>query len=361
MAYRRTVFFVSLCGVVAILSLAQYYGGIFPVSFDVTSLKGFHSQVDQDVAVQRGNLQEINDVTKSNTKVTASLSDEGKPDMEKIQKRRLHTLTKACNKMKNSKYYHKPNLFHKYGLIYDSKHQLLYCPVPKTGATSWKRVFLVLRGTYRTTEGLHHSLVQHEYRYPTLNSVEAKRRTKMYSSYTKIIFARHPLQRILSAYRNKLERANGSFKRYGTSIVARYRHNASNIPATGRYVAPTFHEFVKYLLDPTNQAHLNRHWGFMHQMCAVCETYYDFIGHFENLQEEANYIIHKTAGNEFSYPGYSTHVTNSSHTDIYMNYFSEIPDHDIVQLYNKFKMDFEVFGYSFPHELLRTEQTNEIH
>ncbi|XP_077868876.1 carbohydrate sulfotransferase 8-like [Saccoglossus kowalevskii] len=265
--------------------------------------------------------------------------------MVAIQRRRKHVIQQTCAKMKwNTTYYHEPNKNSK--LVIIDKYHFLYCEIAKIGCTSWKRVLLVLLGVIDNIDSALDVDKMHYIDYPSISLMEPKK------NYTSFLFVRHPFKRILSAYRDKfLEPVSVAFQRIARQIVSIYRANAS-VTDKNSGTDVSFPEFVKFLLNL--KSNLNPHWNFQHTRCAVCERSYDFIGHFENIVEESNYLLHLLGINTTVFPEheYSFHVTNISENNIYLKYFSQVPREDILKLYEFYRMDFELFGYSFPQELL---------
>jgi len=93
--------------------------------------------------------------------------------------------------------------------------------------------------------------------------------------FMKFMFVRHPLERLLSAYRNKFNQNYSSSEyfrsRYGRQIIKQYRTNATEESlAKGHDV--TFGEFVQYIIDPRtlSRASFNEHWRPMHDLCLPC-------------------------------------------------------------------------------------------
>nr|XP_006815824.1 PREDICTED: carbohydrate sulfotransferase 8-like [Saccoglossus kowalevskii] len=243
----------------------------------------------------------------------------------------------------DNRYYHQTKKETK--LIFNDDYNILYCSIPKVCCTNWKRIFLVLSGVHNSTLGIHH-LVVHAHNYSTISRIEHRRQ-----NYTSFLFVRHPFQRLLSAYRNKFEIPDDhDFEKTGQRIMSLYRSNTTNKEHSNTHVM--FSEFVRFLLNSKSKSSFKEHWDFQHKICAVCERSYDFIGHFENIVEESNYLLRSIGVTNLSFPdAYSTHATNSSDENIYLKYFSQIPPDDIIKLYELYKWDFKLFGYSFPQEL----------
>ncbi|XP_077868248.1 carbohydrate sulfotransferase 8-like [Saccoglossus kowalevskii] len=268
-------------------------------------------------------------------------------DLMEIQKRRLRLIQQLCADMKwNTSNYHKPKKTSK--LISNDKYKFLYCRIAKIGTTSWKRILLVLSGVVNSTMTDYGFRKLHDYKYSTISLLGHNK-----NNYTSFLFVRHPFRRLLSAYRDKFEEPiPATFRKIGRRIISYYRPNASESDKNnGTNVS--FHEFVRFLLKEKQQSNFNEHWDFQHKICAVCERSYDFIGHFENIVEESNYILHSIGVNNVFFPekDYNFHATNSSDDNIYLKYFSQIPPEEIFKLYELYRMDFKLFGYSFPKEL----------
>ncbi|XP_070557428.1 carbohydrate sulfotransferase 9-like [Ptychodera flava] len=152
------------------------------------------------------------------------MKDKDKAD---INEKRKHVLQKLCHAIgrKNSG---------RGIILYHDQYKLLYCSVPKVACTSWRRVWLVLMGLEKSTNGIHHSVVHGKYGgfYPSLNKLNNREKAKRTESYLKFMFVRHPFGRLLSAYRNKFEvfeqRTSRAFlPKYGPQIIPGYRFNSS--------------------------------------------------------------------------------------------------------------------------------------
>ncbi|XP_059469273.1 carbohydrate sulfotransferase 11 isoform X2 [Neocloeon triangulifer] len=179
-------------------------------------------------------------------------------------------------------------------VIVDKEHKMLYCYVPKVACTNWKRVLMVLMQKTNVTKVLDitASLAHSQNMFMKLVNYTTPEVEQMLKTYTKFMFVRHPLERLLSAYKNKLQQNYESSKyfkkRYGRLIIQMYRPNASP-EALERADDVTFQEFASYVSD--TQLRPNEHWQPAAELCRPCAVHYDVVGKYESLKEDADFVL----------------------------------------------------------------------
>ncbi|KAG7241978.1 hypothetical protein INR49_024734, partial [Caranx melampygus] len=251
-------------------------------------------------------------------------------------------------------------------LVVDDKHSLIYCYIPKVACTNWKRVMFVLNRSepYQDPMSVSVDLVHLPNQLTPLNSFS---RTEMkcdvcglqakLKHYTKFMFVRDPFVRLISAYRDKFLRSNEYFyQNFGRNILHRYG-NQANPPQTvaeafGLGVRPSFYNFIQYLLDPLTERRqpFEPHWRQMHRLCHPCHIQYDFIGHQETLQEDAEHLLRTLElQNDIRFPPSYENMTS---TGSVLDWFRTVPLEDRRKLFKLYEADFRLFGYRKPQELL---------
>ncbi|XP_043522351.1 carbohydrate sulfotransferase 8-like isoform X2 [Frieseomelitta varia] len=289
-----------------------------------------------------------------------------KTEME--NSKRLLTVRNTCQKYNLGVYKDpsKPSAFKhpptpQYSVFYIVRSRdLSYCPIYKAGSTTWIYNLCLLMNVRE--EELNSGKEQistiarraiPELEFP--EAAEALRTTK------KLLVVRHPFERLLSAYRDKLEnsvagREHGTlhfYRKYGSKIVEKYQTNFTppeeylvirrkDVPLPAG-IEPTFREFVQYLIHTDLANYGDDHWIPYYLYCTPCLVDYDIIAKIETLRLDQIYTIHKLHLQDTIKPRWRH---NSGYENASKIYFGQLNKDLIQKLYEKFQLDFELFDYS---------------
>ncbi|XP_013378853.1 carbohydrate sulfotransferase 11-like isoform X2 [Lingula anatina] len=196
--------------------------------------------------------------------------------------------------------------------------QLVFCEVPKAASTSWKKSILQALGVYREISSLNvHAFDFPKYlrRLDTYSTNETEYRLK---NYLKFFVLRHPADRLVSAYRSKIEvwwpgkpRALATVGNY----VRKHYQNLPEIYPTDvpfndselvRYIEEknktgeelwrnshvsnvTFRDFIRYIGD--HPVTTDKHWTPASRLCHPCFIDYDVVAYAETLTTDAANIL----------------------------------------------------------------------
>ena len=127
-----------------------------------------------------------------------------------------------------------------------------------------------------------------------------------------------------------------ALKSYEITIKRMYR-------TVKRVSAVTFREFVQYLIDPQTPRPFNKHWRLFHETCYPCYVHYHFIGHYETMTEDRSYVSNKLGFKATRFP--QSNVFHDSHRHV-VEMFSNLTESEIQRLYEVYRLDFDLFGYS---------------
>ncbi len=256
------------------------------------------------------------------------------------QAKLLKNINSACGGLKSfsslNKWQQRWVLRH---LIVDDKYRLLYCYIPKVGCANWKRVFSVLYGDAsdpNTITNVNHTSMK------LLDSYSPHEIKYRLRTYFKFMFVRHPLDRLLSAYRNKFGEHFRDFERkFGVYIVKHFRQNPPKNP-TGDDV--TFTEFLDYV-SQTDKVQLNEHWSRYVDLCQPCHIDYDFIGYYEQFDEDIHFLLNALLLNAVvQFPAKQSYYSTLTEEEK-VRIIKKVPNSTLRKLEERFKKDYRFFGY----------------
>ncbi|KAM6943002.1 carbohydrate sulfotransferase 8 [Xenentodon cancila] len=286
----------------------------------------------------------------SSSSASGSVRQESWSKLSSIIDARQQLMKEICAKYKSSlsKTITRNHVKH---LFVEDKYKLLYCQVPKAGCSNWKRTLIVLAGQASNAHSIKHDTVHYGGYLKTLDSFNRKEIMHRLETYKKVIFVRKPLERVVSAYRDKFENPNDYYHSlFGKPIIFKYRVNPSEEAVkTGSGV--TFKEFIQYLLDVHRPVGMDIHWEQVNQLCHPCLIDYDFIGKFENMEEESNFLLRLIgAPPNLTLPSFKDRNPSDKRTsmEITEKYFSQVSMLERQRVYDFYYMDYLMFNYSKP-------------
>lgn len=241
-------------------------------------------------------------------------------------------------------------------LLVDDKHKVMYCVIPKVACTNWKRALVRLSGRINTTNqeslrtlDVHDEILLNQIGLRYLNTYPLQEIRDRMETYYKFMFVRHPLERLLSAYRDKFiqhNKWNEHFQlKYGRKIVKTHRRNPTEESLqAGDDV--TFPEFLRYVIDTSYSGRpQNPHWSSYYDLCHPCSIRYDFVGRFETFNEDAPYILSKLSGGACPPDFPNMRPTGASTRQVLIDYYNQVSKSDISKIVQVFLPDFIMFGY----------------
>ncbi|XP_074657210.1 carbohydrate sulfotransferase 13-like [Tubulanus polymorphus] len=265
--------------------------------------------------------------------------------IEREQKRRQSRLRALCKQQG-----HRPpksNHFvrTRHVLVNDAR-KVMFCFVPKSACSYIGSI-------------VNHGLRKDQWNKYSDDEPDALLFEQKYKKYYRFIFVRDPFSRLLSCYRDKfLNRTDDFYYRrvYGRKIVKSFRSSASDDEIEKG--SATFGEFLRYLAPRNDREDtrddfincFNDHWSQYHELCEPCEFKYDFIGRFETLATDLNYVIRKAGISNVTEVFEQSRRQRKRKTNPAMidEFYRDIPGDIIQRVYDEYKWDFEMFNYDCP-------------
>lgn len=281
------------------------------------------------------------------------LGRQGRGRLRAVQDGRRRLVDEAClqyrgDGMSGSRL---PAPHHVSRIYVEDRHRLLYCEVPKAGCSNWKRVLMVLSGLANSPAHIQHQAAHYSNSLRRLDSYDRAGMARRLRTYTKALFVREPLERLVSAFRDKFEQPNTYYHPvFGRAIIARYRPNATR-QALSSGSGVTFPEFVRYLLDPRRPLGLDIHWERVGRLCSPCLVRYDFIGRFENLAAEAEALLRLVgAPANLTFPRFKDRHRREERTgpQLSRRYLAQLSADERRRAQDFYLTDYAMFNYSRP-------------
>ena len=171
--------------------------------------------------------------------------------------------------------------------IADDSRKSLYCPISKIASTMWKNMLVRSHGKKGRVD-----LKVHEFDYLQSNGLvylhkmsveDAEYRLKNYFRY---IIIKHPLDRLVSAWRDGMIHTPEYQKKFGPHIRAFSRcNNTKPCPHEDPSRLIEFSEFLDYIASKNPRLY-DRHWLTYYHHCHPCHYKYDFVAKLETFSTD---------------------------------------------------------------------------
>lgn len=236
------------------------------------------------------------------------------------------------------------------------EHGLMWCKVPKAASTSWLHAFLKLANVPEHLVPEDNGMGLHAFlrdKYPLLSKNLNK---QFMSKSVKFMVVRHPFERIISAYTDKLHsytrdlkyRGGYYYAMYGADIVKMFRPKyQERFPKNPLFMRkePSFVEFVEYLVG-TPVSKYDEHWRPMFLLCPPCHFKFDVIVKMETFDRDTEFILsQRNLENEVSLRKKHSSTQSQDSQDEARKLFSQLSKHMVRALYDKYRLDFQMFDY----------------
>ncbi|XP_055528656.1 carbohydrate sulfotransferase 11 isoform X2 [Wyeomyia smithii] len=303
-----------------------------------------HNGGHQAQHTDRKQLQQLQRTIKNST------GNQYPTDLEYIKHRmeqRVARLSEKCSeyRLNEPKQNYKPKAWE---YLINHEYHLVWCNVFKAASTSWMYNFNLLAGYppefLRKTKDVPLQLARQRYPRPSVEVLQ-----DAINSSISFLIVRHPFERLVSAYKDKIQYAlpNSHHHKLGVRIIQKYRKVIKGQPwNTQKY--PTFPEFVNYLLDEVRHPHaeIDMHWIPVTYFCTPCFFHYDVIAKFETLQEDQSYLISVAKLGDIVKPQWKNAGKGAHTNEVVLKLFATLDENQLRGLYEYYRYDFELFGYS---------------
>ncbi|CAF1059661.1 unnamed protein product [Adineta ricciae] len=187
-------------------------------------------------------------------------------------------------------------------------------------------------------------------------------------SFTRVLFVRHPFERLVSAYKERIatlgkDRIQQEPYYDALRKIICYRYSNKNQtqrsdpkPYSCQNVIPSFKHFVQYILngidDPSTIIRMDAHWQPYTTICQVCNIGYNFIGKYESFNDDFTSLLKRLNVSDWN----TQHHLGASdnRTEEYRRMYSSLPNQLICGLVRLYKNDLLLFNYQIEDYVNRT-------
>ncbi|EDO40817.1 predicted protein, partial [Nematostella vectensis] len=238
--------------------------------------------------------------------------------------------------------------------LVDDVSQVMFCYIPKVASGNWKRVFIMLQKgisnpAFIDTQAAHNTKLRN------LGSSSSEEIARVVKKYRQFVVVREPMERLLSAYINKIHKADytGKFHRLlGRQGLPQGDHKIPYQEQVNDTEKISFSEFVDFIITQASAGErLEIHWERMHKICYPCFFEYDYIGKYETLQRDSRFILDRVPGAQgWSLPDVKADKGRTTKANE-RRYFSQLRVDQLRGLLEVYRLDYELFNYPLPIHL----------
>ena len=215
-------------------------------------------------------------------------------------------------------------------LLVSDRYRLIGCKAAKVAGTNLQRIFYVLeKFTNNSDTGqVKKKDARHKTESLFLNSTLEEMKYRLVH-YKKFMLVRHPLERLVSAYRD-------------SKPLQLFRVN-------------TRPSFRKYVMDVLQTPNLTRPAIPISTLCKPCLVKYDFVGSLNNFDGDLEEILTEVGANHaVTIPHRNeTGYTKDKSSSVVWEYYKDIPINLIEQIEKYFETDYFHFGFSHFRETFK--------
>ncbi|KAH6923508.1 hypothetical protein HPB50_001970 [Hyalomma asiaticum] len=215
--------------------------------------------------------------------------------------------------------------------------RLAFCSIPKAATTSLKTLLLLAENvsvTARDSDSVFEAFRQ-RFRF---FCASAFTRDRSVADYIKVVIVRHPFERLVSAYVNKIRTTRPTLG----AAVEFYKRGFRGSGPNGTF---TFAEFVKIILKKPADS-WEPHWAPYTARCRPCSIRYDLILKVETLRRDMDLLLPRIGLTGWSFPKENAKTAANVAVGGSKRYLAELTRQQLLLLHAIYMYDFELFGYT---------------
>ena len=148
-----------------------------------------------------------------------------------------------------------------------------------------------------------------------------------------IIIGRNPLERLISAYRDKIL---SDYEHLSGRIITHYRQDGPVEEKQRKNKVPTFEEFISFIVDENAQGKaLDMHWTPAYKFCNPCQVNLTHIIKFETFDRDTKAVLDQI-GVSHLWEKLKTHTNKSrgqnTSAELHEEYFKKLSNDSLLDM-----------------------------
>lgn len=187
-------------------------------------------------------------------------------------------------------------------------------------------------------------------------SLTENQRLYKIQNYWKFIILRNPLERLLSAFINKLSSPldfsssnMDTFELHKHSIMEQYHPKLMKNRHSGEDVLLDFETYLRWIIDTPNYK-LNEHFAPIVDLAQPCRIKYHFYGNFKMYSSDMKLIMAKVGAPREWFIDKSSHKHGRETKDLMIPFYSLVSQEVKQRLLKNIRKDLEFYYTLFPEK-----------
>ncbi|XP_013395185.1 carbohydrate sulfotransferase 10-like [Lingula anatina] len=201
----------------------------------------------------------------------------------------------------------------------------------KAASRNWRNVYQILSGrqdvVFKGTKKY----------FTRLHSYGSKNNSMRLANYLKVLVVRHPLERLVSAYKEQV-----LFRHLGPRVKTYMNQQYERNITLQKHIS--FSDFLQYIADNGPK---NAHWALVEDFCKPCDVQYDVIVHHEDLTTDAPNVMRLLGAEHLiaQFPSSHRKIESYRNETLIQKYYSGIGRKLFQKIWDIYKEEASFLGY----------------
>ncbi len=212
---------------------------------------------------------------------------------------------------------------------------------------------------FKNRDNVNNELLEEAINMHSFIGISPNKKHKILRTYYKFVMYRNPIERLLSAYKSKIERRpllgfEHDIPHYNwlKKEIFEYKHPEEyeqwQAAGGGKEVPISFSDFIDYWLFKGGLRY-DEHFTSIYSLCQPCYVRYNYYGNFDNFEKDAE-VLAKRVNSDTILLRESYYEEGEETSSIAPQYFSQLQDKQKKLIITRLSQDLNFYYTIFPTE-----------